>query len=339
LLLTSFIMVAGSVCSSGIYADLLPLSAYPPAAAFCSSHFPEPKCTVTATATQALHKRLPAPNAKGGIITVYGKPTTTSTSVHTTATTTAKPLSGVLTENAIPYLFGQLELLAEDFVSTACSCIETPSCVTVRSPVQRVNAFSNTYRLDYDHQVNEHFNQTIEYLVQVIEHYLDKFEFVISSSSSEHLKHFGLLSCVKHLVHLVSCSQHLHDLGNEHNLIISEPTLANRVRIQKEQEEQEEELGEQEEEESEPEEQQEEEQTDEEATRRRDPSCPDSSTDSSSTNSATINSRGAHSNADFSADSSVDSPANSASYPRRHCPELAAANTHCASHSRLHGAD
>lgn len=125
LLLTSFIMVAGSVCSSGIYADLLPLSAYPPAAAFCSSHFPEPKCSVTATATQALHKRLPAPNAKGGIVTVYGKPTTTTTSVHTTATTTAKPLSGVLTENAIPYLFGQLELLAEDFVSTACSCIET----------------------------------------------------------------------------------------------------------------------------------------------------------------------------------------------------------------------
>jgi len=117
----------GSVCSSGIYNDLLPLSAYPAAESFCSSHFPEAKCTVTVTGqpTQGVRKRLPATNVNAGI-------TTSTTSAHTSVTTTAKPDSGILTENEIPYLFAQLELLAEDFLSTACSCIETPSCVTVR---------------------------------------------------------------------------------------------------------------------------------------------------------------------------------------------------------------
>ena len=127
-----FVMPASSVCSSGIYKNLLPLSTYSAAEAFCSSHFPEAKCTVTVTAqaTQAVHKRVPATNVSGDITTVYGKSGTTTTSAHTT-TTTAKPTSGVLTERDIPYLFGQLELLADEFLSTACACIETPSCITV----------------------------------------------------------------------------------------------------------------------------------------------------------------------------------------------------------------
>jgi hypothetical protein len=85
----------GSVCSSGIYNDLRLLSAYPAAEAFCSSHFPEPKCTVTITSqpSQSLHKRLPA--------TIHA---TTTTSAHTTAA------SGVMTENQIPYLFSQPSL-------------------------------------------------------------------------------------------------------------------------------------------------------------------------------------------------------------------------------------
>ncbi len=116
----------GSVCSSGIYSDLSGLSAFPPAEAFCSTHFPQVKYTTT--------------------VTVTGQPTLPTKNAATTA---VKPRSGILTEAELPLLFAKLELLADEFVSTACSCIETPSTVTVRSPdpeIQR-NLISIIFRL------------------------------------------------------------------------------------------------------------------------------------------------------------------------------------------------
>jgi len=86
---------AQAVCSTGIYKDLAGLSAFPAAQTFCAAHYP--KCTST----------------------VAGP------------TTTAKPQSGILNDVDLSYLMLQLEILEKDILSTACSCIETQTCVTV----------------------------------------------------------------------------------------------------------------------------------------------------------------------------------------------------------------
>jgi hypothetical protein len=94
----------GAVCSSGIYKELLALSAYPAAESFCSSRFPLPVSTVYSTVSPGgKHKRA----------------STTST------TTTKKAASGLAS------ILSNLEKNAESIISTACSCIETKRTITV----------------------------------------------------------------------------------------------------------------------------------------------------------------------------------------------------------------
>jgi hypothetical protein len=96
----AYAQAPGSMCSSGLYKDLAGLSAFPAAQSFCNAHYPQARCTSTVAGPVA----------------------------------TAKPAkSGVLGSDAdLAYLMLQLEILEKDILSTACSCIETQTCVTVR---------------------------------------------------------------------------------------------------------------------------------------------------------------------------------------------------------------
>jgi hypothetical protein len=91
--------VQGPVCSNGLYKGLSLLAAVPAAQNFCVAHYP--KC---ATTTVAPYK-----------MTVPGQPN-----------------SGVLATDAnVLYLLKQLQQLEGNILKTACSCIETQTCVTV----------------------------------------------------------------------------------------------------------------------------------------------------------------------------------------------------------------
>ena len=96
---------SGNVCNSLLFKGVQPLADSPAAQAFCSAKFPvAPTCTATVTAS--------------------GPQVTAAPRIPT-------PKAGVLSEAEVPYLLQQLERLANQYVSTACSCIATPSCKTV----------------------------------------------------------------------------------------------------------------------------------------------------------------------------------------------------------------
>ena len=95
---------SSNVCNSLLFKGVQPLADSPAAQAFCSAKYPvAPTCTTTVNAAVQ-------PTAAPKIPT---------------------PKSGILTEAEVPYLLQQLERLANQYVSTACSCIATPSCKTV----------------------------------------------------------------------------------------------------------------------------------------------------------------------------------------------------------------
>jgi hypothetical protein len=99
-------------CSRGIYKELLPLSAYPPAMEYCSANYPVPGITcitwVTVTAT-------PAPAGK-----------------RAPKTPEVKPTPAVNKGNQIgSKLLSRLEATASEVISTACSCIENAPATTV----------------------------------------------------------------------------------------------------------------------------------------------------------------------------------------------------------------
>jgi hypothetical protein len=59
---TSAIAAPGSACSSGIYKQLLTLSAYAPAESYCFAHFPLPTSTVTTAVSAGNSKHSNAAN-------------------------------------------------------------------------------------------------------------------------------------------------------------------------------------------------------------------------------------------------------------------------------------
>jgi hypothetical protein len=107
----------GSVCSNGVYRNLLFLSAYPPAESFCSARYPQPKVTVTVTA----HRHRMRGTSE--------LPTTTSTTstTSTTTTSTTPTCTGTCAQ------WSSWENAAGAALSTFCSCIEHPQTVTVSS--------------------------------------------------------------------------------------------------------------------------------------------------------------------------------------------------------------
>ncbi|KAF2817198.1 uncharacterized protein BDZ99DRAFT_529488 [Mytilinidion resinicola] len=104
---------SASVCSSGIYKDLLVLSAHPAAEIYCSLHYPLPKHTVTVTSTPHKYANRHAP-------TSGKKFSTTAIPKDCTAKWSSAYKTG------------------GHFLSTLCSCIETPVTKTSdRNPAYR----------------------------------------------------------------------------------------------------------------------------------------------------------------------------------------------------------
>jgi hypothetical protein len=107
-------VVLGSVCSSGIYKNLLFLSNYAPAESYCSVHYPVPAATVTVTASAAKKgRRHPQP-----------------------ATTTSKTTTIAASNNKAQATWSSLLSSAHAIISTACSCIETPSTKTASTKLR-----------------------------------------------------------------------------------------------------------------------------------------------------------------------------------------------------------
>lgn len=104
-------IVAEGVCSSGLYAALAPLETYAPAVSYCQGE--AAKVTVTVTAALRMRKR--------------AIKTTATTSVKTSATSTAK--------DAKAFSWSSLVAQAKQVVATFCSCAGYPATVTVCSIV------------------------------------------------------------------------------------------------------------------------------------------------------------------------------------------------------------
>jgi hypothetical protein len=104
------------ICKQLPYALFLPLSNYPAAMSFCSSAHPVAPVTNTIT-TLAVQTK-----------------TSTSTSVVVTVTVSTQTVPEFKrvkrTANLEP-VFSSLKKIAQNVVSTLCSCIETPLTITV----------------------------------------------------------------------------------------------------------------------------------------------------------------------------------------------------------------
>lgn len=125
-------LTAGSVCSSGLYAILLPLSAYPPAQSYCTSHFPPSTVTSTSTApgstsTVVSTTTIPPVKKKLKRHNTSLRPSPTPKTTPTPTKSTPKPADFRAS------LFSILVAEAEAVVSTLCSCIETQVTVKVSS--------------------------------------------------------------------------------------------------------------------------------------------------------------------------------------------------------------
>jgi hypothetical protein len=105
---------AGSVCSSGVYGELVPLLAqYPIALSFCSAVYPI-QCT-----SAKLGKR-----ASTTTVTPSSTTTKASTTITTKASTTKTTTT--TTQNAQSSAWSKCQQQPANVVSTICSCIETP---------------------------------------------------------------------------------------------------------------------------------------------------------------------------------------------------------------------
>lgn len=104
--------ISGSVCSTGIYKDLLFLSDYAPAKSYCSIHYPVLPTSVTITA--------------GAVKKGYQRRNLQQT------TTASKPAAGVYAK------WSSLLSSAPAIVSTVCSCIEKPSTKTASTELQNL---------------------------------------------------------------------------------------------------------------------------------------------------------------------------------------------------------
>lgn len=104
---------SGSVCSTGIYKDLLFLSDYAPAKSYCSIHYPVLPASVTITAAGAVEKGYRRRNLQRAI-------------------TNSKPAAGVETK------WSGLLASAPAIVGTVCSCIEKPSTKTASAELQNL---------------------------------------------------------------------------------------------------------------------------------------------------------------------------------------------------------
>lgn len=118
---------AGAVCSSGLYGELAPiLAGYSIAQSFCTSNYPV-KCT-----TSPKIKRTPSTKSA-----TTSKQTKTSKTTATTKTppTTTQPKTTSTATDPKASAWSKCQSQGANFVSTLCSCIETPKVcrpVTVR---------------------------------------------------------------------------------------------------------------------------------------------------------------------------------------------------------------
>lgn len=143
---------SGPVCSSGIYRDLLFLSAYTPAQAYCSANYAQPVVTKRVNKRWGLEERgvtiLPTTTTTTTTTTTSTTSTTTTTSTSSTTsstttqvpTTTPCPRTTTFTKpTPKPKCTGQcatwssLEAIGGGILSTFCSCIETPKTVTIHT--------------------------------------------------------------------------------------------------------------------------------------------------------------------------------------------------------------
>ncbi|EXJ72917.1 uncharacterized protein A1O5_04065 [Cladophialophora psammophila CBS 110553] len=82
------VAAAGSVCSSGIYGLLAPLSGYAPAQSYCSSHYPPSTVVTTVTLVSSAPVKVKR----------YAKTTTTKTTTAKSTTTSTKSPSTTSTK-------------------------------------------------------------------------------------------------------------------------------------------------------------------------------------------------------------------------------------------------
>lgn len=113
---------AGSVCSSGIYGELVPILApYSVAQAFCTAIYPV-KCTTQlnkrATPTTTASNRQPSTTT-----------TTKSSTLTTKSTTAVDPKASA---------WAKAQLQAGQVVSTLCSCLQGPAKVCFQDYLSRM---------------------------------------------------------------------------------------------------------------------------------------------------------------------------------------------------------
>jgi hypothetical protein len=136
---------SGAVCSSGIYKDLLFLSAYAPAQAYCSANYAQP------VVTRRVNKRWGLEERGVTILPTTTTTTTTTTTMTTTISTTTPTTTQAPTTTPCPptttftkptakpkctrqcATWSSLETIGGGILSTFCSCIETPKTVTIHT--------------------------------------------------------------------------------------------------------------------------------------------------------------------------------------------------------------
>jgi hypothetical protein len=128
---------ASSPCSNAPYAELLFVSAFSGAEAFCSQHYPVSAVTVTAAKKVRRH----APPPRTTTTTTHTTSTSHSTTTRTTSRTsttlgTSKSPTSVNTCTGACAAWSSLVSEGGQIISTLCSCIEKPSTITVSDLLQ-----------------------------------------------------------------------------------------------------------------------------------------------------------------------------------------------------------
>ncbi|KAF2479571.1 hypothetical protein BDY17DRAFT_356256 [Neohortaea acidophila] len=191
------VAVASNVCSQFPYAELLPLSNYAPAEAFCSSRFPLTPCstTITTSSTTIASSTVATVTVTTGTITTTATAGTVTSTV-VTSISTASVTTGVTT---ITSTTGTSTTTTYGTTSTICT-------VAGDAPLQNKRSLSKRLRgrephvagdslLERDHKITEdHSNDTKEHNIDTKEHNNDRRAYDQPSGESVVEAQFGSLS-------------------------------------------------------------------------------------------------------------------------------------------------